>query len=48
MPAWSQCRHAVANNMHALGASLYLAISTVDTVGAQKNEFWSEQQRDEA
>jgi hypothetical protein len=35
MPAWSECRHAVANNMHALGASLYLAISTVDTVGAQ-------------
>ena len=35
MPAWSECRHTVANNMHALDASLYLAISTVDTVGVQ-------------
>ena len=35
MPAWSECRHTFANNMHALDASLYLAISTIDTVGAQ-------------
>jgi hypothetical protein len=35
MPAWSECRHIIANNMHAFDAALYLAISTIDTAGAQ-------------
>jgi hypothetical protein len=35
MPAWSECRHIIANNMHAYDAALYLAISTIDTAGAQ-------------
>jgi hypothetical protein len=30
MPAWSECRHNSANNMHALDALPYLAISTID------------------
>jgi hypothetical protein len=39
MPAWSECRHTVANNMHALDAALYLAISTIDTVGVRKESI---------
>ena len=35
MPARSECRHTIADNMHAFDASLYLAISTIDAVGAQ-------------
>jgi len=36
MPVWSECRHAFANNMHALDVALYLAISTIDAAGARK------------
>jgi hypothetical protein len=35
MPAWSECRHTVVNNMHAFDAPLYLAISTIDAAVAQ-------------
>jgi hypothetical protein len=35
MPASSGCRHIFANNMHAFDAALYLAISTIDKVGAR-------------
>jgi hypothetical protein len=33
--ATSGCRHIFDNNMHAFDPSLYLAISTIDTVGVQ-------------
>jgi hypothetical protein len=36
MPAWSECRRILANDMHALDASPYLAISTIDAVGAER------------
>jgi len=36
MPAWLECRRISANNMHALDASPYLAISTIDAAGARK------------
>jgi hypothetical protein len=35
MPARSECRHIFDNNMHAFDAALYLAISTIGTVGAR-------------
>jgi hypothetical protein len=34
IPAGSECRRTVADNMHAYGAPPYLAISTIDAVGA--------------
>jgi hypothetical protein len=40
MSAVSACRQTFANNMHALDASLYLAISTIDDVGAQKESIF--------
>jgi hypothetical protein len=39
MPASPECRHTVANNMHAFDGPLYLAISTIDAVRAQNDEF---------
>jgi len=48
MPARSECRHTFASNMHALDAPLYLAISTIDAMALRTNEFWSQQQQDEA
>jgi hypothetical protein len=47
MPAWSECRRILANDMHALDASPYLAISTIDAVGAEREAVFEEQQRDE-
>jgi hypothetical protein len=35
-PVWPECRHISANNMHALDASLYLAISIIDAVGVRR------------
>ncbi|MBT1509227.1 hypothetical protein KIP88_01815 [Bradyrhizobium sp. SRL28] len=41
MPAWSECRRILANDMHALDASPYLAISTIDAVGAgERQSLW--------
>jgi len=40
MPAWSECRHTFANNMHAFDAALYLAISTIDAADAQKDSVF--------
>jgi hypothetical protein len=44
-PAWSECRHNFASNMHAFEASLYLAISTIDAMALRTNEFWSQRQQ---
>jgi hypothetical protein len=40
MPAWSGCRHTFANNMHALDAAQYLAISTIDAADARKDSVF--------
>jgi len=39
MPASPECRHTVANNMHAFDGPLYLAISTIDAMALRTNEF---------
>ena len=39
MPARPECRHTVANNMHAFDGSLYLAISPIDATCAQNDGF---------
>jgi hypothetical protein len=46
MPTWSECRHTVANNMDALDASPYLAISTIDAAALGISKAWNEPERD--
>jgi hypothetical protein len=48
MSAVPVCRHIFANNMHALDASLYLAISTIGRRRSGQGSFFNEQRRDDA
>jgi len=45
MPARSECRHNLAENMHAFDPPLYLAISTIDALRARTTRTFDEQDR---